>query len=95
MLDFLGFFLPVLHTILFPSHWLHSYIVEIMDSGERGMNPVAVTIVIHRKGYWPSRNQRPPVPKSCALPTELCELRVILSIIYHTDSLNPLLPEYG
>ena len=36
---------PVLPTIFFPSHWLHSHmtILEIMDSGERGMNPVAMT----------------------------------------------------
>ena len=26
-----------------------------MDSGERGMNPVAVTITNLRKEYWPSR----------------------------------------
>ena len=31
----------------FASQWLlpHVTIVEIMDSGERGMNPVAITIV--------------------------------------------------
>ena len=44
-----------------------------MDSGERGMNPVAMTIINPRKEYWPSRgsNQRPPVLKSATLPTEL------------------------
>ena len=33
-----------------------------MDSGERGMNPVAMTIISHQKEYWPNRgsNQRPP-----------------------------------
>ena len=43
---FLEFFLPVLCTILFQSHWLLSYItiVETMDSGEGGTNPVALTI---------------------------------------------------
>ena len=44
-----------------------------MVSGERGMNPVAVTIINPRKEHWSSRgsNQRPPVLKSCWLPTEL------------------------
>ena len=32
-----------------------------MDSGERGMNPVAMTIISPQKEYWPSQgsNQRP------------------------------------
>ena len=72
---FLDFFLPVLRTLFFPSHWLLSYIniVERMEGGERGMNPVAMTIIDPRKEYWPSRgsNQRPPVLKSRRLPTEL------------------------
>ena len=72
---FLEFFLPVLCTILFPSSWLlsHINIVETMDSGERGMNPVTMTIIIPQKEYWPSRgsNKRPPVFKSEMLPTEL------------------------
>ena len=44
-----------------------------MDSVERGMNPVAITTFNLRKEYLPSRgsNQRPPVLKSCAQPTEL------------------------
>ena len=44
-----------------------------MDSGERGMNPVAMTIINPREDYWPSRgsNQRPPVLKSIDLMTEL------------------------
>ena len=39
-----------------------------MDSGERGMNPVAMTIINPRTEYWPSRgsNQRPPVLALCA-----------------------------
>ena len=47
--------------------------VRTTDSGERGMNPVAMTIINPRKEYWPSRgsNQRPPVLKSATLPTEL------------------------
>ena len=59
----------------FPSHWLlpHITIVETMDSGERGMKPVAMTIINPQKEYWPSwgSNQRPPVLKSETLPTEL------------------------
>ena len=44
-----------------------------MDSGERGMNPVAMTIINPRKEYWQSRgsNQRPPVLKFATLTTEL------------------------
>ena len=72
---FLEFFQPVLNTIIFPSHWLlsHVTIVETTDSGERGMNPVAMTIINPRKEYCPSRgsNQRPPVLKSATLLTEL------------------------
>ena len=51
----------------------HITIVETTDSGERGMNPVAMTIINPRKEYWPSRgsNQRLPVLKSATLPTEL------------------------
>ena len=48
-------------------------IVETTDIGERGMNPVAMTIINPRKEYWSSRgsNQRPPVLKSAMLLTEL------------------------
>ena len=44
-----------------------------MDSGERGMNPVTMTIINPWKEYRPSlgSNQRPPVPKYATLPTEL------------------------
>ena len=44
-----------------------------MDSSERGMNLVAMTIIDPRKEYWPSRgsNQRSPVLQPCALPTDL------------------------
>ena len=66
---------PVLRTIFFPSHWLlfNITIVETTDSGERGMNPVTITIINPQKEYWPSRgsNQRPPVLKSATLQTEL------------------------
>ena len=72
---FLKFFNQLLCTIFFPSHWLFSHItiVETTDSGERGRNPVAMTIINPRKEYWPSRgsNQRPHVHKSATLPTEL------------------------
>ena len=41
--------------------------------GERGMNPVAISIINPPKEYWPSwgSNQRPPVLKSATLLTEL------------------------
>ena len=42
---------------IFPSHWLPSQIpiVETTDSGERGINLVAMTVINSRKEYWPSR----------------------------------------
>ena len=48
-------------------------VVETMDSSERGMNPVAKTIIQPWKEYWPSRgsNQRISVLMSTGLPTEL------------------------
>ena len=50
--------------IFFPSHWLlsHITIVKTTESGERGMNPVAMTFINPRKEYWPSQgsNQQPP-----------------------------------
>ena len=47
-----------------------------MDSGARGMNPVAITIINPRQEYWPTQgsNQRPPVLKSAMLLTELWDL---------------------
>ena len=44
-------------AIVFLSHWLLSLItiVETTDSGERGMNPVAMSIINPRKEYCPSR----------------------------------------
>ena len=72
---FLEFFSPVLCTIFFPGHRLfpNMIIIETMDSVERGMNSVAMTIIDPLKEYLPSRrsNQRPPVPKACTVPTEL------------------------
>ena len=43
-----------------------------MDSGERGMNPVAMTVINPRKECWPSwgSNQR-RVLKCATLPAEL------------------------
>ena len=47
-----------------------------MISGDRGMNPVAMTIINPLKEYWQSwgSNQRSPVLKSCTLPTEVLGL---------------------
>ena len=44
-----------------------------MDGGERGMNPIALTIINHQIEYWPSQGsiQRPPVPKACTRLNEL------------------------
>ena len=43
---FMGFFLPFLFKIFFPSHWLLSQIAikETMDSHEREMNPIKTAI---------------------------------------------------
>ena len=72
---FMDFFKPVLRKILFPSLWLLSRItiVEKMDSGERGINLVAMTIIDPRKEYWPSQgwNHRLPVLKSATQLTAL------------------------
>ena len=45
------------HTVFFPCHWLlsHTTIVQTKDSGERGMNPITMTIINPRKKYWPSQ----------------------------------------
>ena len=50
-----------LSRVFFPCHWLLSYksIVETMDSGKKGinplaMNPLAMTIINPRKEYWPN-----------------------------------------
>ena len=58
------------NTLFFPSHWLLSHITifETRDSGERGMNPVAMTIINPRKEDWPSMGS--PVLKSATLSTE-------------------------
>ena len=64
------------HNIL-PSHWLlsHITIVDTMDGGERGMNPVVMnkSNINPWKKYWLSQGstQQPPVLKSVALPAEL------------------------
>ena len=44
---------PELRTIFFPSLWLLSHItsVETQESGDRGMNPVAITIINNWKEY--------------------------------------------
>ena len=65
---FVGVLLTSALTVFFPSHWLlsHLTIVETTYSDERGMNPVATTIIVPQRS-----NQRPPVFKSATLPTEL------------------------
>ena len=48
--------------------------VAMMDSVERGMNPVTMTIInaLERILAELGSNQQPPVLKSCTLLTELC-----------------------
>ena len=38
-----------------------------MDNGERGMNPVAITIISPRKEYWPSPGIESATPYSQVL----------------------------
>ena len=68
---FSGVLTPVRRKLFFPRHWVlsHIIIIETMDSGERGMDPVAMTIINPRKEYWSHResNKRPSVLKSCRL----------------------------
>ena len=56
---FPGVLLTSTPQIFFPSHWLLSHIttIEPTDSGERGMNLVAMTIINPRKEYWGSRDR--------------------------------------
>ena len=50
-----------------------------MDSSERGMNPVTMTIINPQKEYCQSQgsNQQLPVIKSCMLQTELWGLALV------------------
>ena len=74
---FLEYILPVFCKISFLRYWLlsHITIVETMDSGEREMNLVTMTI-INQKKYLPGRvsNKRPPVLQSFTPLTDLCGL---------------------
>ena len=58
----------------------HITIVQTTESGGRGMNPVAMTIINPAKEYWLSRrlNQRPPILKSATLQTELWGWQIFL-----------------
>ena len=61
------------HNILFkPLSTFQITIVQKLDSGERGMNHVAMTIFNPQTEYCQSRrsNQRHTILKSCAVPTE-------------------------
>ena len=53
-----------------------------MDSGEKGMNPVTMTIINPRTEHWPSRksNQRPPVFKSCTVGDEARRLETKVTV---------------
>ena len=73
---FLEFFIPVPCTIFFSkplTAFPHYHFLKTMDSGERGVNPIAMTIINPWKEYWPiwESNQLHPVLKSGMLQTEL------------------------
>ena len=74
-----------------------------MDSGVRGMNPVAMTTSNPHKENWLCRgsNQRPPVLGCSALPTELwglapCSISPLQTLLqrrshhYSTSGMEPL-----
>ena len=72
---FLGVLLTSTPCII-PSKPLAAFpltIVETTDSGERGMNPVAMTIINPQREYWQNwgSSQGPAVQKSAMLLTEL------------------------
>ena len=73
---FLSFFNQC--STVFLSHWPIMSIVAIMVSGETGFNPLSMTIINLQKeiGSKQASNQRPPVLKSCTLPTELLALGI-------------------
>ena len=52
----LEFFKPVLRTIFFlkPLATFTQTFFETIDSSERGLIPVTMTIINHQKEYWPS-----------------------------------------
>ena len=62
-----------------------------MDSGERGMNPVAMTIINPRKGFGQARGsyQRPPVLKSCTLPTEHWGSPLFVGLSFRQNTSEP------
>ena len=69
-----------------------------MDSGERGMNPVSMTIIKPQKENWlrQGSNQRPPVLKSSTLPTEQLDLakkvRITICQLAHILGLHDYSP---
>ena len=62
-----------------------------MDISDRGMNPVAMTIINPCGEYWPSQgsNQQPCVLKSSMSLTELCS-----SAPYDSDQLIHVWTKY-
>ena len=57
-------------------------VVKTLDSLERRMNPVAMTIISPWKEYWANwrSNQRPPVLKSCMLPMQYDIIKIIVKM---------------
>ena len=70
--------------------------IEIMDSNECGMNPVAMTIINALKEYCPNRgsNQRPPVLKYRTLRTERPNERHGLALLSDIKSIEFCLKGY-
>ena len=65
----------------------HKVIVETEDSSDRGMNPVAMTIINPRKEYWPRERGEHGGTTSLA-DDEFYDY--VLGITNHSDALSRL-----
>ena len=63
-----------------------STILETMDSGERGMNHITMTIINPGKEYWPSRRFEPATSCSQVFNATDWGTRASTSTILHHDS---------
>ena len=90
---------PGVILISIPLDFLSKFfrIFEILERGEREMNPVAMTVINSLKEKLPNRGskQRPPVLKSGMLPTELWRLDLYTSKDHSTSSFNQLSDKNG
>ena len=82
---FLVFIQLSIRTMFFQSHWLSSHITIVESttgSSERGMNPVAMTIINPWKEYWPSQGLNLRLPVQCSLVSNTTDLAMGLGRKY-------------